>query len=893
MNLHELYYTYLDRCAELEVIKKLQNTNFDYKELEKELKNSLEHQVVSQVRKFLKEGKENPFYQIIFHEYIFNLHYLPPINKLITYECILKESSFEESVLYIREDIYSSSDYIYLQECKKHFFNLAPRKREKVNIKYYGPVGTSGYAKICREICDKLQEDIHFFPIQFQNYVQTDDNLLLSSLVSDNEQDYQYIILHSTPDLWPVISKYERKRNPEVLIYGISVWETEEIPQDWTYYIQYVDKISTPSEFSSNSFRKYFNPVDTVYHPILEIEKKYKTDCCQIKEIKHNYDYIFYNISEWTNRKGLSELVKVYLQTFKEEKVLLYIKTFGDIKEDEAQTYIKKLKQEYQSDAQIILDYQKVSDSYIDCIHKCGDCYVSACKSEGHGIGACQALIYKNHVIITAYGGQKEYLELYNVDLVSYTLEPATFCTTWSSKHRNCQYLPHCIYFKSFVPSQHFWAHINEAELSQRMNTAYLEHKNNFDIHINSMHSDFREHLLRSLSTTTRKEMTIPITPKVSWISQNQILSFDSKKRILILSSSGYGNVGDDLYVEIFKHYFSKRSDSISFVPDYAVLDCDNNLIPSKIWNQKMKIKPFDFLIIGGGGLFNKERKYKNHSFFIYTDWALKNKIPYVLLSIGFQDLEIEQNKIEEYRDFFPIFQNASYISVRSIVDYSLVKSFLKPEKIYSLHYYPDLVYGLENIFQFKKKENRKYLVLVFSNFFSLRLKAIRVQIHKYLKQYSDLELIIMNWDGKNDNDSYVQKEYQLCQRYFKNFKFYQGLGIDFSFQDLFSLLLQTKIIIPGRFHSYVLAKVFSIPEICDFYYHNYKFLADKLSHPQKELATIPLEDIEKMIDSSRPITYDTWTEEERNNNIVRVHQKTDWDINLIQNFSNITLEEL
>jgi exopolysaccharide biosynthesis predicted pyruvyltransferase EpsI len=916
MEIHNLYYEFLNRPAEKEVLDK----NPDTLVLADQLQRSLEHKIVKRISSYFK-GHKDSFYEFIFHNYVFMLNYLPPVCKLMTYECWEKEDSLNtnesfntnDSFFKVKEDVLKNSDYIYLEECRKHFYSLSERTNNPKKIKFYGPVGISGYAKICREMCNVLKDDIHFSPIQFHNYNKesfTEDNIIegkkgfddsiLSSLVPLAENKYDYIVLHSTPELWPTICKYERSLNPDVYIYGISVWETDDIPIDWITYIQHVDKISTPSNFSSKSFKKYFSEVETVYHPIPSNTFNPSTffDFGLKKLFKDNY--VFYNISEWSNRKGLSELIKVYFKTFSDENVLLYIKSCGDIKEEEALSYIKKCKEQSNSNAKIILNYDKVCDVFIESLHCYADCYISTCKSEGHGIGACQALTCGNHVIITGYGGQTEYLgnsriiDGINIDFINYTMEPSTFCTVWSKKHQGCGIYPHCKFFNYFVPCQHSWAKVDETHCSELMYDAFLKHKSNMTKIVSGMNLDFKEHFLKSLYSTTHKAFNLPIIPKKNWQPQNELIHFETHKNILLLNSSSYGNVGDDLYTEMIKRYLCEYN--ITVVPDTYLMNSKKELIGYKDWDdEKDVILDFDHLIIGGGGLFNKSRMIENHPMVLYTRFAKKYKKPYYILSVGFQDLEIQKEDVSDYTLFHDIFSNSSYTSVRSIVDYSLVKTFLNKDKINSLNYYPDLVYSLKKVVPFNNnivKKEKKYLLLVFSHFFSLNWSHIRVQIHKLLHE-KNLNLVVMNWDGNIDNNKIIiDKEYNICMSSFKNVKFFRGLNKDFSFNELFDILSNTEIILPGRYHAKVLAHVFKIPHIIGLNYNNYKFKADVISNGDTSKSLEPLIKIKDLIYNTKILNYSNWDEEQRNNAIVKIHQNTDIDIPFLQNWDNFTLEE-
>jgi len=523
MEYHNLYHKYTGNSASSDII--INKPPLDI--LEKELEGSLEHQIYKRKINYLS-NIHDPFYNYIFKTYIYETGLVPKLDKLKIYHSLEDNENYETKILnYVRD----TNDYLYAERCRKHFYSIGKRKlNDFKRIKYYGPIGTSGYAKSTKEIYNIIKDQIDFSPIQFHYYNFVSEEYKDFEYVVNNDDDikYDYIIIHSIPDIWPVISKHERSKNPNVVIYGITVWETPEIPFEWIYYIQHVDKISTPSEFSSKAFRKYFDTVDNVHHPVSCPKNVDKI--CSLSKIT-NYDYVFYNISEWNNRKGLCELISIYLQTFKHENVVLYIKSFGDVTEKQAIDYILSVrKKNDDSKCKIILDYKHVSDDYIDCLHNCADCYVSASKSEGHGIGVCQAALVGNHVIATNFGGQIEYLKHINsVDLISYNLEPATFCTTWSKRHQNCKNLPYCQYTKLFIPSQEKWATVNQQEFGQKMIESFNNRKTCNISDKNILKSNFSDSFFKSIFSTKQKIFNIPQKlPILNLIPQINIINFDS-----------------------------------------------------------------------------------------------------------------------------------------------------------------------------------------------------------------------------------------------------------------------------------------------------------------------------------------------------------------------------
>ncbi len=98
-------------------------------------------------------------------------------------------------------------------------------------IKYIGPVfDPSGYAEAARNYVLSLHRKgypITLVPISFEKTRPDlgDNGRILNSLINNNVE-YDKVIVHCTPDLWPQIVKKESGQ----YILGYSVWETSKIP---------------------------------------------------------------------------------------------------------------------------------------------------------------------------------------------------------------------------------------------------------------------------------------------------------------------------------------------------------------------------------------------------------------------------------------------------------------------------------------------------------------------------------------------------------------------------------------------------------------------------------------------------------------------------------------
>lgn len=241
------------------------------------------------------------------------------------------------------------------------------------------------------------------------------------------EIDYDTVIIHSMPELWPKLSE-----SGKVNI-GYSVWETDQLPSHWPELIRSVDHVCVPCEFNRQLFTLPGGPgVSVVPHAIRNTvglansheAKAYKRSLGMPDDM-----YVFYMIGACDPRKAMQETLLVFLQEFRaEENVCLIIKTdregsvnlSGEIKK--IRDVVDELMLEYPTSARLVLVADRIPETEIDLIHAIGDCFFSLTHSEGWGLCAFDAAATGNPVIITGWGGQLDYLPACSSYHVNYQL---------------------------------------------------------------------------------------------------------------------------------------------------------------------------------------------------------------------------------------------------------------------------------------------------------------------------------------------------------------------------------------------------------------------------------------------------------------------------------------
>jgi glycosyltransferase involved in cell wall biosynthesis len=358
--------------------------------------------------------------------------------------------------------------------------------KNKMKILYVSWFGTSGYARVAADIirCLDTFADVNFQIINTYNasksYIDENHDLLKHCVC--NITTFDVIILHTVPEEWPKYIKQFRNTYINTKILGITVWETSCIPKNWKVCIEQTDGISVPCIWNEHIFKQSIDiPVDTVFHPKID-------SCTTPKKIDavHNilarYKYIFYTINEFNNRKSIKELMEVFSKTFPNHgDVVLYIKTSGDVTENNANKLLSSLNVN-----NIFLDYGKYTNDEISWIHDYCSCFVSLTKAEGTGLSIIEAGLRNKPIIVTKYSGLLEYIK--TASYVDYDIIRADNCSRLHVGFQKCLEQGFCSKNIRYNSSYQFWANPNLETAKQLL----IEHYEN-DIRITYGNKEYIE----------------------------------------------------------------------------------------------------------------------------------------------------------------------------------------------------------------------------------------------------------------------------------------------------------------------------------------------------------------------------------------------------------------
>ena len=230
---------------------------------------------------------------------------------------------------------------------------------------------------------------------------------------------------------------------------GYWAWELETFPEEWLPAFKLVDEVWTPSDFVTNTLKKYTDkPVITVPHCVAPETDTVKFDRKHFNLPEDKFLFLVtYNSGSVMERKNPLAAIKAFKEAFcKDEQTKEKYKDVG---------LVIKI-----SEAELSAEDEKIIGSVIeDCdniYYMCGhmgrcevntlladvDVYVSLHRSEGFGLVMAESMYVGTPVIATDWSGNTEFMNSDTACMVGYDMieldkdyEPFKKGNVWADAH--------------------------------------------------------------------------------------------------------------------------------------------------------------------------------------------------------------------------------------------------------------------------------------------------------------------------------------------------------------------------------------------------------------------------------------------------------------------------
>jgi glycosyltransferase involved in cell wall biosynthesis len=303
-------------------------------------------------------------------------------------------------------------------------------------IKCIAPIlDRSGYAEWSRNYITALAETgvpITVRPVSFDRQLSSDDASVQPLLKYVNRPvEYNVVIAWLTPNAAKPLLDNEKESALKVLF---TLWETTQLPSEWPDLINSsATECWVSGPWSEDVFIKsgVDIPIKQFRYPINF--SNYDIDASVVNKPFNDDTYLFYTISQWSERKNFRDLLEAYWSEFNSnDNVALLLKTHvsSNSPAEYAQLLqtIKAIKDRgvFGSTAPVMLLTEMFSNDQILGLHKICDCYVSTSRGEGLGLGMLEAGLFGNLVITSSFGEQSSYITEDRGYVVSHNLRPVT-----------------------------------------------------------------------------------------------------------------------------------------------------------------------------------------------------------------------------------------------------------------------------------------------------------------------------------------------------------------------------------------------------------------------------------------------------------------------------------
>lgn len=299
-------------------------------------------------------------------------------------------------------------------------------------IIWMGPVfQMGGYGNVSRnylKCLSKLGLPIHVINIADIHHEIGQDEINFVNKISQSNQNVgerPLLIIHTLPEFYEQL--YNRYRGGFNNIYkkiGVTIFETDRIPQHWVPACNFMDEIWVPSWFNIQTFwssgvdiyKLKLVPYAIDLDPLLKPHNIYPFD-----EGTKSFKFLYSTIFDF--RKGFDILIDSYCQEFSEDEdvslvLKIYVPQFQiDI---DPLTYLHSLIPLKAKNPHIQIILENMSDEVLYSLYNACDCFISPDRGNGWGMPAMEMMAMGKPAIAINWCGATQFMNESN----SFLIEP-------------------------------------------------------------------------------------------------------------------------------------------------------------------------------------------------------------------------------------------------------------------------------------------------------------------------------------------------------------------------------------------------------------------------------------------------------------------------------------
>lgn len=247
--------------------------------------------------------------------------------------------------------------------------------------------------------------------------------------IADLPLEHDRVVVSSTP-LWHDDLRSEADGR---LLVAYTTWETDRLPDDYVAVLDRYDRVLVPSTFNAAVFES-----SGVRPPVRVVPHIARRPSIPLPARGGDGTFVFYVIASWTTRKAILDVVSAYLAAFTaDDDVRLRIHTTPEDLVAVARAAPDAQPQSVAASftlaralagrrraPEIRLSTRHLAREEVERLHADGDCFVLLSRGEGWGLGAFDAAVFANPVIVTGWGGTLDFLPDRYPYCVDYELVP-------------------------------------------------------------------------------------------------------------------------------------------------------------------------------------------------------------------------------------------------------------------------------------------------------------------------------------------------------------------------------------------------------------------------------------------------------------------------------------